>query len=89
MNGSEVKTMYEKRESGRRETIKAKSVVLRESRIGASIEVIFRLCFGIVLCSTEVELFVLVESRVILQLNGVKLTSVSERRKIKKTKIFK
>ena len=26
---------------------------------------------------------------VILQLNGVKLTSVSERRKIKKTKIFK
>ena len=30
-----------------------------------------------------------VHAPVILQLNGVKLTSVSERRKIKKTKIFK
>ena len=38
-------------------------------------------------CNSEKEREV--QFRVILQLNGVKLTSVSERRKIKKTKIFK
>ena len=49
-----------KKESGRRETIKAKNVALRESRIGASVEFILRQCFGVVFYRGR--LFVLVGS---------------------------
>ena len=51
----------EKRESGRRETIKAKRSLSDKLEFGASVEFILRQFF-LVLCSTEVRSFVLIES---------------------------